>query len=125
MNKPLSGDFDRLVKYLNGLERTIVSVDVPAGLFSDGEVPKDAVALKSDLVITFQQPKINFLLPESGPFVKCWEAVNIGINEKFIRSLNSPYQLVEEKDIRAKLKPRERFSNKGTYGHALIYSRTA
>jgi len=120
LNKPLSGDFERLVNYLNGLERTVVSVDVPAGLFADGEVPKDAVALKSDLVITFQQPKINFLLPESGPFVKCWEAVNIGINGKFIHSLNSPYQLVEEKDIRSKLKPRQRFTNKGTYGHALI-----
>jgi NAD(P)H-hydrate epimerase len=120
LNKPLSGDFERLVSYLNDLKRTVVSVDVPAGLFSDGEMPKDAVALKSDLVITFQQPKINFLLPESGPFIKCWEAVNIGISEKFIRSLNSPYQLVEEKDIRARLKPRQRFSNKGTYGHALI-----
>ena len=120
LNKPLSGDFERLVNYLNSLERTVVSVDVPAGLFSDGEVPKGAVALRSDLVITFQQPKINFLLPESGPFVKCWEAVNIGINGKFIHSLNSPYQLVEEKDIRSKLKPRQRFTNKGTYGHALI-----
>jgi NAD(P)H-hydrate epimerase len=28
--------------------------------------------------------------------------------------------LIEEKDIRKKLKPRHRFSNKGTYGHALI-----
>jgi len=120
LNKPLSGDFKRLVSWLNELKKTVVSVDVPAGLFSDGEIPKDAVALKSDLVITFQQPKINFLLPDSGPFIKCWEAVNIGISEKFIRSLNSPYQLVEEKDIRAKLKPRHRFSNKGTYGHALI-----
>jgi len=120
LNKSLSGDFERLVNYLNSLKRTVVSVDVPAGLFADDEVPKGAVALKSDLVITFQQPKINFLLPESAPFVKCWEAVNIGINEKFIRSLNSPYQLVEEKDIRSKLKPRERFTNKGTYGHTLI-----
>ncbi|MBS1528937.1 MAG: NAD(P)H-hydrate dehydratase [Bacteroidetes bacterium] len=120
LSKPLSGDFKRLVTWLNDLKRTVVSVDVPAGLFSDGEMPKDVVALKSDLVITFQQPKINFLLPESGPFIKCWEAVNIGISEKFIRSLNSQYQLVEEKDIRAKLKPRQRFSNKGTYGHALI-----
>ncbi|MBS1524464.1 MAG: NAD(P)H-hydrate dehydratase [Bacteroidetes bacterium] len=120
LNKPLSGDFERLVKYLNSLERTVVSVDVPCGLFSDGEIPGGAVALRSDLVITFQQPKISFLLPESGPFVECWQAVNIGINEQFIRSLNSPYQLVEEKDIRMRLKPRHRFSNKGTYGHTLV-----
>jgi hydroxyethylthiazole kinase-like uncharacterized protein yjeF len=120
LNKPLEGDFKRLVNHINSQHKAVVAVDVPTGLFSDGEMPEDAVVLKTDLVITFQQPKINFLLPESGPYIKCWEAVNIGLDEAFIRSLNSPYQAVEEKDIRKLLKPRHRFSNKGTYGHALI-----
>jgi len=120
LNKPLSGDYKRLVDDLNGLKRTVVAVDVPTGLFTDGEMPTDGVVLKADLVITFQAPKISFLLPESGPYIKCWEVVNIGIDEKFVQSLDSPYQAVEEKDIRKMLKPRHRFSNKGTYGHALI-----
>jgi hydroxyethylthiazole kinase-like uncharacterized protein yjeF len=120
LNKPLTGDYARLVNYLNTLQKTVVAVDVPTGFLSEGETAPDEPVLKADLVITFQQPKINFLLPESAPFIKCWEAVNIGLNEDFIRSLNSPYQLVEERDIRNKLKPRHKFSNKGTYGHALI-----
>jgi hydroxyethylthiazole kinase-like uncharacterized protein yjeF len=105
LNKPLAGDYKTLVDHINSLKRTVVAVDVPTGLFSEGEVPADATILKCDLVITFQQPKINFLLPDSAPFIECWEAVSIGI---------------EEKDIRKLLKPRSRFSNKGTYGHALI-----
>jgi hydroxyethylthiazole kinase-like uncharacterized protein yjeF len=120
LNKPLTGDYERLVNYLNALHKTVVAVDEPTGFFSEGETNPGSPVLKADLVITFQQPKINFLLPESAPYIHCWEAVNIGINEAFIRSLNSPYQLVEEKDIRSRLKPRNRFSNKGTYGHALI-----
>jgi ADP-dependent NAD(P)H-hydrate dehydratase / NAD(P)H-hydrate epimerase len=120
LNKPLEGDYKQLVDYLNSLEKTVVAVDVPTGFFSDGETDPNAAVLKADLVITFQEPKINFLLPESGLYADCWEAVNIGISEKFIRSLNSSYQLIEEKDIRSKLKHRHRFSNKGTYGHALI-----
>ena len=120
LNKALSGDYERLVNYLNDLQKTVVAVDIPTGYFSDGETDANATVLKAGLVITFQQPKINFLLPESAPYIECWEAVNIGLSEKFIRSLDSPYQLIEEKDIRAKLKPRRRFSNKGTYGHALI-----
>jgi hydroxyethylthiazole kinase-like uncharacterized protein yjeF len=120
LNKPLEGDFKQVVGHINNQHKTVVAVDVPAGLFSDGEMPTDAVVLKADLVITFQQPKINFLLPESAPYIKCWEAVNIGLDENFIRSLNSPYQAVEEKDIRQMLRPRHRFSNKGTYGHTLI-----
>lgn len=120
LNKPLDGDYKRLVEHINSLHKTVVSVDVPAGLFCDGEVPAGAAILRSDLVITFQQPKINFLLPESGPYIGRWEAVNIGLDEAFIRSLNTPYHLVTEKDIRQMLKPRQRFSNKGIYGHALV-----
>ncbi|MFS2187747.1 NAD(P)H-hydrate dehydratase [Mucilaginibacter sp. Mucisp84] len=120
LNKPLTGNYERLVKFINDLGRIVVAVDVPTGFFSEGEVARDTIAIKADLVITFQQPKINFLLPESAPYINCWEAVNIGINEKFIQSLNSPYQLVEEKDVRQILKPRHRFSNKGTFGHVLI-----
>jgi NAD(P)H-hydrate epimerase len=120
LNKPLTGDYERLVKYINEADKTIVAVDVPTGFFAEGEVLPGTIAVKANLVITFQQPKINFLMPESAPYIGCWEAVNIGINEKFVQSLNSPYQFIEEKDIRAILKPRHRFSNKGTYGHALI-----
>lgn len=120
LNKPLSGDYERLVKYINDLNRTIVAVDVPTGFFSEGENDPDAVVVKADLVITFQQPRINFLLPESALYINCWEVVNIGINEKFVLGLNSSYQFMEEKDIRGILKPRHRFSNKGTFGHSLI-----
>jgi hydroxyethylthiazole kinase-like uncharacterized protein yjeF len=120
LNKPLSGDFERLVKHLNDLNKTVVAVDIPTGMPAEGEIASDATILKADLVITFQQPKINFLLPESGKYIQCFEVVNIGINEGFVQSLQSPYQLVEEKDIRKLLPTRKRFSNKGTYGHALI-----
>jgi len=120
LNKPLSGDYGKLVNHLNGLKKTVIAVDVPTGLPSEGEVDPKAAVLKADLVITFQQPKLNFLLPESAPHINCWEAVYIGLNEEFIQSLNSPYQWVEERDIRQRLKHRHRFSNKGTYGHALI-----
>ncbi|MDB5005256.1 MAG: nnr [Mucilaginibacter sp.] len=120
INKPLSGDYKRLAEYINNLDKTVVAVDVPTGFYIDGEIDTDATVIKANLVIAFQQPKINFLLPESAPHIKCWEVVNIGIDEGFITSLKSPYQFVEEKDIKQLLKPRHHFSNKGTYGHALI-----
>ena len=122
LNKPLKGDYETLANFINSLSATVVAVDIPTGFFADGEIVKDAVVIKADVVITFQQPKINFLLPESAPYTDCWRVVNIGLDEKFIKALNSPYQFIEEKDARAIIKPREHFSNKGTYGHALIIS---
>lgn len=120
LNKPLAGDYKRLAGFINEAGKTVVAVDVPTGLFTDGEMDKESPVIKADLVITFQQPKINFLLPESAPHIKCWEVVNIGLDEDFIKRLNSPYQFVTDKDIKQLLKPRLHFSNKGTYGHALI-----
>ncbi|MFD1257437.1 NAD(P)H-hydrate dehydratase [Mucilaginibacter terrae] len=120
LNKPLSGSYKQLVDYLNNLHKTVVAVDIPTGFDADGEVDKDATVLKASLVITFQQPKVNFLLPESEPYIECWEAVNIGLDEGFMAGLKSPYQMVEDKDIITLLKPRARFSHKGTFGHALL-----
>jgi hydroxyethylthiazole kinase-like uncharacterized protein yjeF len=120
LNKPLAGNYKKLVEYLNSLEKTVVAVDVPTGFFTDGEIPKDATILRSDLTITFQQPKINFLLPESGPYIDCCEVVKIGLSEEFINSADTSYLYVEESDMRKLIKHRHRFSNKGTYGHALI-----
>ena len=120
VNKPLEGEFKELVIHINELQKTVVAVDVPTGLLPEGRIDPDAVVLKTDLAITFQQPKITFLLPESASHLKKWKAVDIGIDEAFILSLQSPFLFVEESDIRKKLKPRRNFSNKGTYGHALI-----
>lgn len=120
LNKPLTGPYKKLADYLNGLDKTIVAVDIPTGFFADGELPNDATILKCDLVITFQQPKINFLLPESAPYINAFEVVDIGIKPGYIEQQNSLYQLLEQRDIGAKLKPRRRFTHKGTYGHALI-----
>lgn len=120
LSRPLGGSFKELVVHLNSLNKTWVAVDVPTGFYTDGEMDTETTVLKADRVITFQQPKINFLLPESAPYIDCWEAVNIGLDESFIRSLQSPYQMVENSDIKAILRPRARFSHKGTFGHALI-----
>ncbi|HEY1025668.1 MAG TPA: NAD(P)H-hydrate dehydratase [Sphingobacteriaceae bacterium] len=120
LNKPLEGKWKELVEYLHTLSALIVSVDVPAGFPSDGPVLKEATFIKADWVITFQRPKINFLLPESAQAIKQFEVVDIGLDERHIQSAESPYCLLIEGDIRQRLKSRERFSHKGTYGHALI-----
>jgi len=120
LNKPLTGDYKSLVEHLNSLHKTVVAVDVPTGFFTEGEIEPGAIVLKAGLVITFQQPKINFLLPESASVIDSFEVVKIGINEGFVQSLNSAYLFVEEKNIKQLLRPRHRFSNKGTYGHALV-----
>ncbi len=120
LNKPLDGELEKLVAHLNGLDKTIVSVDVPAGFPSEGEIDLYSTIVKSDLVICFQRPKINFFFPESAAFIERFVVADIGLDEAFIQSLPGGRKLIEGNDIRKILRPRKRFTHKGTYGHALI-----
>ena len=46
LNKPLTGDYERLVNYLNDLHKIVVAVDVPTGFLSEGDTDPDAPVLK-------------------------------------------------------------------------------
>ncbi|HEY0054534.1 MAG TPA: NAD(P)H-hydrate dehydratase [Pedobacter sp.] len=120
LNKPLKDGWLTLVEWLNSLRKTIVSVDVPTGFKAEGPISKHAVTIKADLVISFQRPKLNFLLPESAISIKRFEVVGIGLDEEFIQALETSYVLLTDNDIAERLKKRLPFSHKGTYGHSLI-----
>ena len=120
LNKALSGEWKQLADAINRSGKVVVAVDAPTGFRSEGPVQPAETLVKADLTITFQRPKINFLLPESARATNYWQVVNIGLDENFIQSSEGPYFLLEEADIRTRLRVRTPFSHKGTFGHALI-----
>lgn len=120
LNKPLSGAYAALVSAINQSGATIVSVDVPTGFSSEGEIQVPYQGIKADLTISFQLPKINFFFPESIKALKKFNVVPIGLNEAYIENLLSGWKLITNQWVRDALKPRENFSHKGTYGHVLM-----
>ena len=125
LNRPLEGNFKVLVEHLNQLKRHVVSVDVPSGLPSEGVINPESTILKAELVISFQRPRINFYMPESGPFISKFRYVNIGLDEDFIEAQEGGWKLLEADDIQNIIHPRKPFTHKGTYGHALIIAGSA
>lgn len=120
LNKPLTGDYEKLAKVINASKVIVVAVDVPSGFKSEGELEGVYKGINADLVITFQLPKINFFFPESMKAIREFRVVPIGLNQEYIESLPSQWKLLTESFVKRTIKPRERFSHKGTYGHALI-----
>jgi hydroxyethylthiazole kinase-like uncharacterized protein yjeF len=120
LNKVLAGNYLELAELVNTLGRKVIAVDVPTGFPAEGVINKDIVCIKADLVICFQRPKINFFFPESLLALNRFRVVDIGLDEDFIQQQDSPYQLTSPSFIRQLVKPRQLFSHKGTYGHALI-----
>lgn len=120
LNKPLAGNLRRLVGHINESGATVIAVDMPTGLPSEGPIDPDAEAIRACEAITFQRPKLNFFFPESAKSLTRFHVVPIGLDEAFMDALPADFALVERSDIMRIHQKRAPFSHKGTYGHALV-----
>ena len=121
LNRPLTGGFAAMVKYINQSESTIVSIDIPSGLFGEDNKKNDPEAIiRADLTLSFGFPKLSFLLPENAEYVGEWKVLDILLHPEAIANTATSYFQVTENDIASVFHPRNRFSHKGTFGHALL-----
>lgn len=129
LNRGVEGLLSSLISHINRSGAYILSIDIPSGLFADTISGKECTSsvIESNLVATFQTPKLSFMFGESAPYVKEYTICDIGLNADYMESLNTPYSYITESDIKSIISKTEnialngsRFDHKGTYGHALI-----
>jgi hydroxyethylthiazole kinase-like uncharacterized protein yjeF len=110
----------KLIKYINSTKVFTLAIDVPSGLFTDKSVSDKNSVLRASHTLTFQTPKLAFLLPENKDFMNTWEVIDIGLDENFIESLNSKKHYITKNDVIPMYQSRNKWSHKGTFGHSLI-----
>ncbi len=115
-----SGFTNKLIQYINSSKAYTLAIDFPSGLFSGTSVEDRDAVLKAGHTLTFQTPKLAFLLPENKEFVNTWEVINIGLDENFIRSLDPKIHYITKNEIIPLYLPRNKWAHKGTFGHSLI-----
>lgn len=121
LNKPLAGGFASLVKYINQSPATVVSIDLPSGLMAeDNTLNVRANIIHADLTLTLHQRKLSFFLPDCQAFLGHVRVLDIRLSQEFAARTDARYSLAEELDIRARMRQRSDFANKGTMGHALL-----
>ncbi len=121
LNKPLSGGFASLVKYVNQSGAQVVSIDMPSGLMSEDNtynIPSNII--KATLTLTIQQKKLSMLLADCQQYVGRLKVIDIRLSQEWISTAQVQYTIVEERDVRALLKHRNDFAHKGSMGHALL-----
>ena len=117
--KPAEGLLAEVIGFINHLGLPVISIDMPSGLFCDEKnTTKDII--HAHRTLTFQRPKFSFLFADTYPYVGIFEILNIGLDEDFIESQDCNHYFITPEAIHALLKPREKYANKGTYGHALL-----
>jgi hydroxyethylthiazole kinase-like uncharacterized protein yjeF len=118
LSRPADGIFAQAIRCINKTKALRIAVDIPSGLLADK--PSEGEIVQADHTVSFQLPQLSFLFPQSSRYVGVWHSVNIGLDQEFIEAQASVYSLLEQKDIRALLKPRSKFDHKGKFGHALL-----
>ncbi|MCE7991289.1 MAG: NAD(P)H-hydrate dehydratase [Roseivirga sp.] len=119
LNRSVTGLAAEVIVKANDSGLPIVSVDMPSGLMAD-EVSLKGVIIKASGTITFQLPKLSFLVPESGRYVGEWYAVDIGLSTEFIRRQTSRHSLIDTAYVSGVLPVRGKFGHKGSYGRVQL-----
>ena len=121
LNKPLSGGFAAMVKYINQSPAKVVSIDIPSGLMcEDNTYNIHTNIIHADLTLTLQQKKLSMLLADNQAYLGRLKVLDIRLSHEFIQNTDCKYRVLEEKDIRQLLLPREDFVHKGNMGDALL-----
>ncbi|MDQ4141025.1 MAG: NAD(P)H-hydrate dehydratase [Bacteroidota bacterium] len=122
LNRPLDGLVTELIKQVNNSLATVVAVDMPSGLFTDTPNATTDSIIQADFTLSFELPKLAFLLPGNAKYVGNWTIAPIGLNANFISQTGSPYFYISPDVPAVILKPRPKYAHKGTFGHALLIS---
>lgn len=119
LNKIPEGVFKDVIEKINASGKTIVSIDLPSGMM-DVQQKDFKTIVKADFTLTFQFPKLGFLLPDTGVFAGKWNVIEIGLLEEGYKHEKPLAYFVTKDYIKGNFKKRETFSHKGTYGHAIL-----
>lgn len=119
LNRPIEGLAAELIEYLNCQQAIRIAIDIASGLFADSPSPKGAI-FKPDYTLTFQMPKLAFMMPENDPYVGKLEILDIQLHPQYLLEVETNNFLVNKEMIQPIIHRRTKYSHKGTYGHALL-----
>jgi NAD(P)H-hydrate epimerase len=118
-NRPLEGLERSVVEIVNSWERDLVAIDIPTGILADRSSIGNT-AIRARYTLSFQAPKLCFLVPENEEYVGEWTILDIGLSRAYYNSTPALFEYTEMEDIRSMLRPRKMFAHKGQFGTALI-----
>lgn len=122
LSKPVEGITAKLIHYLN--EKSVyakIAIDIASGLKADEYSGNQENAIfRPDYTLTFQLPKLAFLLPQNEPYVGKWEVISIGLSLEKIAEEKTDYYYTVETTVKRIIKKRRKFAHKGSFGHVLL-----
>jgi hydroxyethylthiazole kinase-like uncharacterized protein yjeF len=118
LTRDVEGFYRQAITFINNLKKPVVAVDIPSGINSDtGEVMGDAI--KAQLTVALGAPKPGHLFFPGREYRGALEVSDISLPRSFYDS-PTPYNWLQEDEVKGLLKKRRQNTHKGSYGHLAI-----
>ncbi|WP_159020460.1 NAD(P)H-hydrate dehydratase [Algibacter sp. L3A6] len=120
LNRPVDEWVKNLFLRFRASKAFTLAVDIPSGLYTDKAVTDEDAVVHAGYTLSFASPKLVFFLPETAKYTVQWEVLDIGLDPEFLSTTQTEVQLIGKNEVLPNYIPREKFSHKGQFGHALI-----
>jgi hydroxyethylthiazole kinase-like uncharacterized protein yjeF len=123
LTRPAGGLAAEVIRLINISDAIIISIDIPSGLYSeDNSSNSYESVIRAEYTLSFHFPKLSFMFAENAPYLGDWHILPIGLDQKAVGTILTPFYLLENSDISPFLKKRSIFDHKGIFGHGLLIS---
>lgn len=123
LNRPLPRTFQLLARNINESGATVISIDVPSGLFGEWNgVTSREDMMHATVTVAVEFPRLSFMLGDNADVVGKWKTLRIGYDTNAIREAPFTYVYVDKALVSRYLEPRKKFASKADFGHAALYA---
>jgi len=120
LNREVDVWVKQLFKHFKASKAFTLAIDIPSGLHTDKVTEDEDGIVWANHTLSFQSPKLVFFLPDTAKYTIQWEVLDIGIDRAFLMEAQTQAELIGKQEVIPIYMPRNKFSNKGDFGHALI-----
>lgn len=120
LNRPVDDWVKALFIHFRTTKAYTLSIDIPSGLNTDEAVTDEDAVVWAGYTLSFATPKLVFFLPETAKFTVQWEVLDIGLDQEFLFTTETEADLIGKNEVLPMYIPRDKFSQKGQFGHSLI-----
>jgi hydroxyethylthiazole kinase-like uncharacterized protein yjeF len=120
LNRPPNDWVQALFQRWRASKAFTLAIDIPSGLYTDKAVEDENAVVYAGYTLSFQSPKLVFFLPETAKYIGQWEVLDIGIDRDYLMQTETEVELISKFEVLPLYKPRDKFANKGDFGHVMI-----
>jgi len=120
LSRPVQGLEAVVIDHINHSEATVISIDIPSGLFAEDNSGNTGAIVEADYTLSFEFPFLSFFFSENEKFIGDWFILSIGLHKETMKNITSPYFYIDDDFIEAIYRERNKFDFKNNFGHALL-----